>query len=199
MRQWMRGHALVCSGCDPSSILRMVSLPVPARFLLMGNSAQTPPRNGEGDRQPSAGGGGVLAASDAAFKVAKRERRSGNLPEVLLWRELRKRPGLHKFRRQHPLGDIVLDFVCLDRRLAIEIDGEAHNCGDRPECDARRDAHLASLGFQVFRIPARDVLTHLDDVITAIVAACDARPPLHHQPLAGGPPPRFGEVLRTSI
>lgn len=193
----MRGLALACFGCDPSTILRMVPLPVPGRFLLMGNSAQTPPRNGEGDRRAKTGGGGVLAASDAAFKVAKRERRSGNLPEVLVWRELRKRPGQHKFRRQHPLGDFVLDFVCLERRLAIEIDGEAHDRGDRPERDARRDAHLASLGFQVFRSPARDVLTHLDDVISAIVAACDARQPLHHQPLAGGSPPRSGEVLRT--
>lgn len=136
----------------------------------MGNSAQIPPRNGEGDRRSNTGGGGVLAASAAAFKVAKRERRSGNLPEVL---------------------------VCLERRLAIEIDGEAHDRGDRPERDARRDAHLASLGFQVLRILARDVLTRLDDVITAFVAACDARQPLHHQPLAGGSPPRSGEVLRT--
>ena len=163
----------------------------------MGNSAQTPPRNGEGDRRTKAGGGGVLAASDAAFKVAKRERRSGNLPEVLVWRELRKRPGHHKFRRQHPVGNIVLNFVCLERRLAIEIDGEAHNRGDLPERDVQRDAHLGSLGFQVLRVPARDVLTNLDDAITAIAAACDARPPLHHQPMAGGPPPRSGEVLRT--
>jgi len=163
----------------------------------MGAARQIPPRNGEGDRRSKTGGGGVLTASAAAFKVAKRERRSGNLPEVLLWRELRKRPGLLKFRRQHPLGNIVLDFVCLERRLAIEIDGEAHNRGDRPERDAQRDAHLASLGFQVLRIPARDVLAHLDDVISATLAACDARPPFHHQPSAGGPPPRSGEVLRT--
>ncbi len=163
----------------------------------MGDARHIPPRNGEGDRRSKTGGGGVLAASDAAFKVAKRERRSGNMPEVLLWRELRKRPGLLKFRRQHPLGDIVLDFVCLERRLAIEIDGEAHNRGDRPERDRQRDAHLETLSFQVLRIPARDVLANLDDVITAIVAACDARPPLHHQPLAGGPPPRSGEVFRT--
>jgi len=68
----------------------------------------------------------VLAASDAAFRIAKRERRSGNLPEVLVWHELRKRPGGFKFRRQHPIGDLVLDFVCLERRVAIEIDGFAH-------------------------------------------------------------------------
>ncbi len=79
----------------------------------MGEHVQIPPRNGEGDRPK--GGGGVLSASDAAFKVAKRERRSGNLPEVLIWRELRKRPGGFKFRRQHPLSELVLDFACLER------------------------------------------------------------------------------------
>jgi very-short-patch-repair endonuclease len=136
----------------------------------------------------------VLCASANAFKVAKRERRSGNLPEVLIWRELRKRPGGYKFRRQHPLGEVVLDFACLERRVAIEIDGVAHERGDRPDRDARRDAWLASRGFAVLRLPAAYVLGNLDGAIAAIVAACDASSPLHHP--AGGPPPRSGEVLR---
>ena len=140
-------------------------------------------------------GGGVLSASDAAFKIAKEERRSGNLPEVLLWRELRKRPGGHKFRRQHPLSECVLDFICLDRRLAIEVDGAAHGLGDRPERDTRRDAYLRSRGLRALRIAAREVLRDLDGVVLAIMAACEARRPLHHQPSAGGPPPRSGEVL----
>ena len=140
-----------------------------------------------------------MAASAKAFAVAKRERRSGNLPEVLLWRELRKRPGSYKFRRQHPLGDYVLDFACLDRRLAIEIDGQAHERGDRPMRDARRDAHLHRRGFAVLRLNARDVLKDLDGAVAAIVAACDASQPLHHQPAAGGPPPRSGEVQEGDV
>jgi very-short-patch-repair endonuclease len=153
-----------------------------------------PPRDGEGDRAAQPRGGGVLAASDAAFKIAKRERRSGNLPEVLIWRELRKRPGGYKFRRQHPLSEIVLDFACLECRLAIEIDGQAHDRGDRPERDERRDSFLRSRGFAVLRLPAKYVLKDLAGAIAAIVAACDERLPLHHQPAAGGPPPRSGEV-----
>jgi very-short-patch-repair endonuclease len=138
----------------------------------------------------------VLSASDTAFKVAKRERRSGNLPEVLLWRELRKRPGGYKFRRQHPLSEIVLDFACLARRLAIEIDGEAHDRGERPERDGRRDAFLRARGFAILRLPASYVLSDLSAAITAIVAACDERLPLHHRAAPGGPPPRPGEVLQ---
>jgi very-short-patch-repair endonuclease len=159
---------------------------------------QTPPRNGEGDCRTQSGGGGVLSASTNARTVAKRERRSGNLPEVLIWRELRKRPGGYKFRRQHPLSEVVLDFVCLERRVAIEIDGEAHNRGDRPERDLRRDAYLAARGFAVLRLPARLVLASVNDVIATIVAACDERLPLHHSAAPSGPPPRAGEVLVTA-
>ena len=155
-----------------------------------------PPRHGEGDRPAQTGGGGVLNAENSAFKTAKRERRSYNLPEVLVWRELRKRPGGHKFRRHHPLSKLTLDFTCLERRVVIEIDGIAHEMGERPERDERRDAYLHSRGFLILRIPARQVLRDLDETVEAIVATCADRLPLHHPP--GGPPPRLGEVLEAS-
>jgi very-short-patch-repair endonuclease len=153
-----------------------------------------PPRLGEGD-QPQAGGG-VLRAHDHAFKIAKRERRSGNLPEVLLWRELRKRLGGYKFRRQHPISHLVLDFACLGCRVAIEVDGIAHEMGDRAERDAARDAVVRSFGFSVLRLPAREVLRDLEGAVEAIVAFCDERSPLHHAAGRRGPPPRSGEVSR---
>lgn len=156
---------------------------------------QIPPRHGEGDRQPQVGGGGVLSATDVAFKIAKRERRSGNLPEALVWRELRKRPAGLKFRRHHPFSELVLDFACLERRVAIEIDGRAHDMGDRPLRDVRRDAFLKSQGFAVLRVPATCVLTDLNAAIQGIVAFCLEQPPLHHRTLSGGPPPRSGEVF----
>ena len=156
---------------------------------------RTPPRNGEGDHAEGRGGG-VLSATDEAFKLAKLERRSGNLPEVLIWRELRKRPGGFKFRRHHPLSKLVLDFTCLERRVAIEIDGFSHDTGDRPERDLRRDAFLRSRGFAALRIPASDVLRDLSSAIDGIVAFCNERPPLHHRTASGGPPPRSGEVFR---
>jgi very-short-patch-repair endonuclease len=135
----------------------------------------------------------VLSASSNARQVARHERQSGNLPEVLIWRELRKRPGGYKFRRQHPLSEIVLDFACLKTRLAIEIDGEAHDRGDRPERDGRRDAYLKSRGFTVLRLPAQYVLENLEGAITAIAMACDERQP--HRTGYAGRPLRAGEVL----
>jgi very-short-patch-repair endonuclease len=116
-----------------------------------------------------------------------------SLPEVLLWQELRKEPGGFAFRRQNPQLEYRLDFACLSARLAIEVDGEAHDRGDRPKRDARREQRLAELGFATLRIPAREILRDLDAVITGIVAACRERGPLH-QPSAG-PPPRSGEEL----
>ena len=112
-------------------------------------------------------------------------------PEVKLWKVLRERPAGLKFRRQHPAGPYVLDFFCPLRLLAIEIDGEAHNRGDRPEQDARRDAWLTENGVTVCRIPASAVLADLDAVVTHIVTVASSLPPLH-QP-AAGPPPLAGE------
>ncbi|HVI99696.1 MAG TPA: endonuclease domain-containing protein [Sphingomonas sp.] len=118
-----------------------------------------------------------------------------SLPEVLLWQQLRKRPGGFKFRRQTPQAGYKLDFTCLEARLAIEVDGEAHNRGDRPQRDAARDRRLSRCGFVTLRIPASAILDDLDSVLTAVVHACRERGPLHHRPAAGGPPPRSGEEL----
>jgi very-short-patch-repair endonuclease len=149
---------------------------------------QIPPRYGEGDHAKH--GGGVFATQRKTIEHARKERRSGNLPEVILWRALRTRPAGLKFRRQHPIGPYILDFVCLSMRLAIEVDGEAHARGDRPTRDRARDHDLAARGFRTLRISARDVLTDLDAVVRHVADACGQ--PLH-QP-AAGPPPRSGEV-----
>lgn len=93
-----------------------------------------------------------------------------SLPEVLLWRELRKRPEGLKFRHQHPAGPYVLDFYCPEVDLAIEVDGEAHGRGDRPTRDEVRDAWLNMRGARVLRINAADVLRDLEAVVRYITA-----------------------------
>ena len=95
-----------------------------------------------------------------------------SLPEVLLWREL-KRSGLH-FRKQHEAGDYVLDFFCARANLAIEVDGFSHETGEQPQRDAQRDAWLLARRIDTVRIPASDVLRDPAAVagsITALVAA----------------------------
>src|SRR4051794_8710814 len=92
-------------------------------------------------------------------------------PELRLWLELRKEPGGHYFRREHGAGPYRLDFYCAKARLCIEVDGEAHERGDRPERDSRRDAYLALQGVRTLRIPAREVVRNLDGVLQHILEA----------------------------
>jgi very-short-patch-repair endonuclease len=133
----------------------------------------------------------MLGGPGRTIKRARILRKTMSLPEGLLWRELRKRPAGIKFRRQHPAGPYILDFFCGDAQLAIEIDSEAHDRGDRPQRDNIRDAWLAKLGVTTLRIPAADVLADLEAVIRYVVNEASARLPHHHP--ADGPPPRSGE------
>ena len=122
---------------------------------------------------------------------ARRLRRDMSLPEVLLWKHLKGQPAGLKFRRQHPSGELALVFYCADARLAIEVDGQDHDCADRPERDQRRDVWLASKGIETLRIPASDVLNDCAAVAEGILSYARARLPLHHPARAGrSPSPR---------
>jgi len=116
---------------------------------------------------------------------ARRLRREMTKPELALWDILRARPHGIKFRRQHPIGPFVLDFYCPAARIAIEVDGMAHDMGSNPERDARRDLWLCNQDIEVVRFTARDVLGNLEAVVSDILRRC--APPLH-QPTAGPPP-----------
>jgi very-short-patch-repair endonuclease len=116
-----------------------------------------------------------VPASDKAYKNARRLRREMSLPEVMLWQILRRQPGGIKFRRQHPIGQYVLDFYVLNLKLAIEVDGASHDMGDRPERDDLRDQWLESRGIRVIRIAAKDVLADPAKAADGIVRLCAER------------------------
>ena len=113
-----------------------------------------------------------MSARNEVVLKARELRRSPSVPETRLWQVLRTRPGGFKFRRQHPVGPYVLDFYCPAAKLVIEVDGESHGMGDRPERDARRDAWLREQGLRVERFLAADVMKDLESAVTAIVLAC---------------------------
>jgi very-short-patch-repair endonuclease len=96
------------------------------------------------------------------------------LPEVVLWQALRKGQlaGL-RFRRQHPIGPYILDFYCPTARLAVEVDGAAHDTAERARHDERREALLAAHGITVMRVAAADVLRDesLESVLIGIEQA----------------------------
>jgi very-short-patch-repair endonuclease len=96
-----------------------------------------------------------------------------SLPEVLLWSALKANLQGLRFRRQHGIGPYIVDFYCPAARLVIEVEGIAHDMGDRPQKDARRFAELEANGFHVMRIAASDVLKDPAAVAEAIVQAAD--------------------------
>jgi very-short-patch-repair endonuclease len=118
-----------------------------------------------------------MDAPDETRDFAKQLRRKLSLPEGLLWRALkgRKLDGLH-FRRQHPIGPYVLDFYCDSAGLAVEVDGQSHGFGDRPQRDERRDAWLAGKGVRTLRLSAELVLRDVDDAVNTIRGFLEEHP-----------------------
>jgi very-short-patch-repair endonuclease len=90
-----------------------------------------------------------MRAPEVTFSRARGLRRAMSLPEVVLWQALRKRrlAGL-RVRRQHPMGSYILDFYYPSARLALEVDGLAHDGANRQRRDRDRDAWLARRGGQ---------------------------------------------------
>lgn len=117
----------------------------------------------------------ALRKHEHNYTAARRQRRKLSLPEGLLWRELRGQPEDVKIRRQHPVGPYVIDFYCAQAKTGFEVDGIAHDMGDRPKRDERRTEWLAEQGIRLVRIPAKDVLADPVEVASAIVALCRDR------------------------
>jgi very-short-patch-repair endonuclease len=116
-----------------------------------------------------------LEGSPNSRSNAKRLRKQMTPPEIALWLALRANEEGLRFRKQHAAGPYVLDFYCAPARLAIEVDGEAHNHGYRPQRDATRDAWLTAQNIRVLRYPAREMLANLDDVIRQITSIARQR------------------------
>ncbi|WP_431206476.1 endonuclease domain-containing protein [Bradyrhizobium betae] len=101
-------------------------------------------------------------------QFAKNMRREPTDAEAAIWRLLRdRRLSAYKFRRQVPIGNYILDFVCFDKRLVIEIDGSQHAESQR---DAIRDTAISAEGFSIARYWNNDVLQHPSSVLEDILA-----------------------------
>ncbi|HVE44404.1 MAG TPA: DUF559 domain-containing protein [Gammaproteobacteria bacterium] len=100
---------------------------------------------------------------------AKALRKNSTPGEIRLWSRLRSRRfmGL-KFRRQCPLGSYIVDFICIEKKLIIEIDGGQHNEDIQRAYDKRRTEFLNGLGFNVIRFWNNEVLLQIDDVMNQI-------------------------------
>jgi very-short-patch-repair endonuclease len=122
---------------------------------------------------------------------AKQLRQSMTRAETLLWRYLKARRlnGL-AFRRQAPIGDYIVDFVCHAARMIVEPVGETHDFEDRMRRDQIRQSWLQARGYVVLRFTNEDVLRNLEGVLTMIAdtagAAAPDAPPSLTLPRKGG-------------
>jgi very-short-patch-repair endonuclease len=94
--------------------------------------------------------------------------------EEWLWRELSGSKTGFAFRRQLVIGNHIVDLACTKVRLAVEIDGSAHDGRERH--DAARDSALNALGWHVVRVSEHDVVENLGGVVEHIVAVASALP-----------------------
>ena len=147
-------------------------------------------RSGE-DQAPSPRNGERVGVR--GIHKARELRRAQTDAESLLWRRLRDRRLCEwKFRRQHPIGKFVVDFVCLERRLIIELDGGQHV--DRARYDDARTQWLHARGYAVRRYWNDDVIGDveavLEDILMHLSVPIAAAP--HPDPL---PVPGRGRIV----
>ncbi len=99
--------------------------------------------------------------------IAKNLRKRSTHAEILLWRHLRAKQleGL-KFKRQQPIGNYIVDFVCFKKRIVIEVDGGQHAI--EKDKDRERDKWLEGQGFRVLRFWNNEVLMNTEGVLEVI-------------------------------
>ena len=109
--------------------------------------------------------------SPEKIRLAEEMRRNMTASERLLWSALRGSAlnGLH-FRRQQIVAGFILDFYCVEEKLAIEVDGPVHHT--QAESDSERDRALAALGIQTLRFKNEDVANDIGAVLKKIVEKC---------------------------
>jgi very-short-patch-repair endonuclease len=112
--------------------------------------------------------------------AARRLRATQTDVEKLLWRHLRAhRLQGHKFKRQQPIGIYIVDFVCFDQKLIIEVDGSQHM---NSSADLQRDQWLNSQGYKVLRFWNNEVLQNIEGVLERILDDLSPSPqPLSHK------------------
>jgi isoleucyl-tRNA synthetase len=122
-------------------------------------------------------------------KFSKENRLKPTQAEEILWNELsgKKLEG-YKFRRQHIIDDVIVDFVCLKKQLVIEVDGDYHNSNEQKQHDEARTQLLAFHGFTVIRFHNDEVLNNLQSVISKITIQLAHLPTLENKMRDKGSP-----------
>jgi very-short-patch-repair endonuclease len=117
------------------------------------------------------------------LEFARELRRRQTDAEQSLWHHLRNRTLMGcKFRRQHPIGAYIVDFICLEAALVIELDGGQH----QEPSDAARTSFLQREGYRVLRFWNNDTLMQTDSVLALVHEALVAAGCPHPNPSPAG-------------
>ena len=99
-------------------------------------------------------------------------RKTQTITEQIFWQKVRNKQLGVKFRRQHGIGEYIVDFYCAECSLIVEIDGDSHFTRDAREYDRERNALLQSRGFRVVRFTTRQVMEELESVLAMVNQIC---------------------------
>ena len=99
---------------------------------------------------------------------AKKNRREMTESEHVLWEALRRLNCGYHFRRQHPIGDYIADFICIKKMLVIEVDGGYHSEPRQQLDDQMRTEYMESKGYSVIRFKNEEISNDLKAVIMRI-------------------------------
>ena len=109
-------------------------------------------------------------------EYAMNQKRYPTEAEKRLWGRLRAKKLGVRFRRQHIIGDFIVDFICLPLNIIIEIDGDYHNNPKQQEADKIRDKILTEAGYRTLRFTNEEVIDNIEDVISHIISAMSESP-----------------------
>jgi isoleucyl-tRNA synthetase len=110
--------------------------------------------------------------------------------EEILWTQLSgKKLAGYKFRRQHIINEVIVDFVCLGKKLVVEVDGGYHNTPEQIELDKARTDFLSYQGYKVIRFSNEEVIGDIDNVLRSLSKELAQRPTL---PKVGAAEAPFG-------
>ena len=112
--------------------------------------------------------------SHLLINEAKRMRKEPTETENILWQKLRNNNLGDKFRRQHLIDDFIVDFVCLSKKLVVEVDGGYHSTSEQKEYDEQRTIILNKKGFSLIRFTNQEVLEDLKSVLQKIKTKLDS-------------------------
>lgn len=115
-------------------------------------------------------------SSALLIKKAQENRDNPTEAEALLWEQLKSKKLEHKFRRQHLINDFIVDFVCLSKKLIIEVDGGYHLAAKQQISDEERTKVLENEGFEIIRFKNQEVIGDNENVIKTIIQKLESRP-----------------------